>query len=136
MGVGKIFYRGGSCGIFLRVGKNIIPKGAKSGEISFYTLETKKSTFFAKDVIGKCQISKSRGLGPPSPLPTHMNMGHYLWGVERAKRFVNVHLHCIVSSLKKISKLSMLPPPLEKFLRTSMAVNHKNNRNATGNSKW
>jgi len=25
-------------------------------------------------------------------------------GVERVKRFVNVHLHCIVSNLKKISK--------------------------------
>jgi len=34
-------------------------------------------------------------------------MGHYLWGVERVKRFVNVHLHCIVSNLKKISKMSM-----------------------------
>jgi len=38
-------------------------------------------------------------------------MGHYLWGVERVKRFVNVHLHCIVSNLKNISKMSMLPPP-------------------------
>jgi len=32
-------------------------------------------------------------------------------GVERVKRFVNVHLHCIVSSLKRISTISMLPPP-------------------------
>ena len=31
-------------------------------------------------------------------------------GVERVKRFVNVHLHCIVSNLKRISKISMLPP--------------------------
>jgi len=35
-------------------------------------------------------------------------------GVERTKRFVNVHLHCIVSNLKRISKISMLPP-LKKF---------------------
>jgi len=46
-----------------------------------------------------------------------MNMGHYLWGVQRVNRFVNVHLHCIVSDLKKVSKMSMLHP-LEKFLRT------------------
>jgi len=39
--------------------------------------------------------------------------------VERVKRFVNVHLHCIVSNLKRISKVSTLFP-LEKFLRTPM----------------
>jgi len=38
-------------------------------------------------------------------------------GVKRAKRFVNVHLHCIVSNLKRISKISTLLP-LEKFLWT------------------
>ena len=38
-------------------------------------------------------------------------------GVERIKRFVNVHLHWIVSNLQRISKISTLPP-LEKFLRT------------------
>ena len=37
-------------------------------------------------------------------------------------RFVNVHLHCNVSNLKMISKMSMLPPPLEKFLRTPTAT--------------
>jgi len=32
-------------------------------------------------------------------------------GVERVKRFVNVHLHCIVSNLsEKIGKISTLPP--------------------------
>jgi len=31
--------------------------------------------------------------------------------VERVMRFVNVHLHCIVSSLKSIYKFSTLPPP-------------------------
>ena len=34
---------------------------AYSGEILFYPLETKKTTLFAKSLIGKCQISKSRG---------------------------------------------------------------------------
>jgi len=40
-------------------------------------------------------------------------------GVESVKRFVNVCLHCIVSNLKRISKVSTLLP-LEKFLWTSM----------------
>jgi len=31
--------------------------------------------------------------------------------LEMVKRFVKVHLHCIVSNLKRISKISMLPPP-------------------------
>jgi len=31
-------------------------------------------------------------------------------GVERGKRFVNVHLYCIVSKLKRISKISTLSP--------------------------
>ena len=38
-------------------------------------------------------------------------MGHFLCGVERVKRLVKVHLHCIVSNLKIISKMSRLPPP-------------------------
>jgi len=38
---------------------------------------------------------------------------------ERVKRFVNVHLHCIVSNLKRISKISTLPP-LEISMRTPM----------------
>jgi len=41
-------------------------------------------------------------------------------GVERVKRFMNVHLHCIVTNLKRISKTSTLPTTLEKFLRTNM----------------
>jgi len=32
-------------------------------------------------------------------------------GLERTKRFVNAHLHCTVSNLKRISKISTLPPP-------------------------
>jgi len=31
-------------------------------------------------------------------------------GIENVKRFVNVHLHCIVSNLKRISKISVLLP--------------------------
>jgi len=29
----------------------------------------------------------------------YRNMGHFLCSVERIKRFVNVHLHCIVSNV-------------------------------------
>jgi len=36
-------------------------------------------------------------------------------GVERVKRFLNVHLHCIVSNLKRISKISMLPLTWKNF---------------------
>jgi len=41
-------------------------QGGKSGKISFLPLETRKTTFFAKKLMGKCQISKSWG-----PLPSH-----------------------------------------------------------------
>jgi len=37
--------------------------------------------------------------------PAHTN------GLERAMRFVNVDLHCIVSNLKSISKFSTFSPP-------------------------
>ena len=36
--------------------------------------------------------------------------GHFLCGVERVKRFVNVHLHCIVSNLKRISIVDVALP--------------------------
>ena len=40
------------------------------------------------------------------------NMGHFLCSVERIKRFVNVHLHCIASNvLSKVRKYSG-PPEL------------------------
>jgi len=63
-----------NCGNFPGLAKKIFPEGAKSGEISFFPLETKISTFSAKDVVGKCQISTSRGLcssHPPSDAHEH-----------------------------------------------------------------
>jgi len=39
--------------------------------------------------------------------------------VETVMRFVNVHLHCIVSNLTRISKMLTLLP-LKKFLQTPM----------------
>jgi len=41
--------------------------------------------------------------------------GHFLCGVERAKRFVNVHVHCIVSNLKRITEITTLPAPGKIF---------------------
>jgi len=41
--------------------------------------------------------------------------GHFRYGVERAKRCVNVHLHCIVSNMERISKMSSLPTPWKNF---------------------
>jgi len=61
---GGIFSRGDNSGIF-------------QGEvkISFYPLETKKTTFFAKNVIEKRQILNCKGSqGPSAPFPTLMSM--------------------------------------------------------------
>jgi len=43
-------------------------------------------------------------------------MGHFLSGAERVKNYVNVHLHCIVSSLYRLCL------PVENFLRTHMPL--------------
>jgi len=55
-------------GIFPGAAKKIFQR-SESGEISFYLLETKNQPFFAKNLIGKCQISKSRGSKVPPALP-------------------------------------------------------------------
>jgi len=49
------------------------------------------------------------------------NMRHFLCGVEKVKRFVNIRLHWIVRNLKKISKMSTLTT-LEKFLPTPVVA--------------
>jgi len=42
----------------------------------------------------------------------YRNMGHFVCGVESIKRFLNVHLHCIVSNVpNQVSKYSG-PPEL------------------------
>jgi len=46
--------------------------GAKSGEISMYPLATKKTSVFAKNLMRKCQILKSREARSSAPLPTLM----------------------------------------------------------------
>jgi len=61
MGVGRIFSRGGELRNFSRKAKKIFLKMAKSVEISFFLFETKRSTIFAKKVLGKYQNENPRG---------------------------------------------------------------------------
>jgi len=39
-------------------------------------------------------------------------MGHFLCSVERIKRFVNVHLHCIVNNVLSKGRKYSGPPEL------------------------
>jgi len=57
---------------------------------------------------------------PPSLRPC-VARGHFRYGVERAKRFVNVHWHCTVSNMGRISKISSLPHPLENVFADARA---------------
>jgi len=54
--------------------------GGKGGEISFYPLETEKTTYFTKNVMEKCRTLKSkRWKPPPAPPPTPMPGGRTRW---------------------------------------------------------
>jgi len=70
------------------------------------------------DIVGTLWRDSAPGELCPPFLPRHppRGRGHFRYGVERAKCFVNVHWHCIVSNMERISKISSFP--LEKFLRT------------------
>jgi len=63
MGVGRIFTSGFSrlSADFPEVAIKSFQGEAKSGEILFFRLKTTKTTLFAKNVIEKYRISKSRG---------------------------------------------------------------------------
>jgi len=52
---------------FSRSSQKYFSRGAKSGGISFYLLETKKTTFFTKVFTGKCKITKSPPVTPFQP---------------------------------------------------------------------
>jgi len=60
-GVGRIFSQRGELRNFSRKAKKIFLKMAKRGEISFFLFETKRSTIFAKKVLGKYQNENPRG---------------------------------------------------------------------------
>ena len=84
---------------------------------SFHSLETcslrdRDETRNLLDRDWDSQIWVSRRVSRPSLETSSL-------GVETVKCFVNVHLHCTVSNLKKISKMSN---PLENVLRTHMVT--------------
>ena len=64
MGVGRIFPRRDTRGF-----SKIFPGVAKSDEICFFPLKTKKATFFAK-------IFKIQGAFPPCPSLSHDHASH------------------------------------------------------------
>jgi len=66
MGIGSFFQGGINSGFFQRYPR--VFRETKHGEISFFPLETKKTIFFAQNLIGKYQISKSWG-GTRLPCP-------------------------------------------------------------------
>ena len=56
------------------------------------------------------EIRRPGNCVPLVPLVTPLcRMGHVRYGAKSAKRFVNVHLHCIVSNMERISKISSFP---------------------------
>jgi len=65
MGVGSFFPEVGNSGFFQGQPKKCFT-WPKSREISFFLLGTKKTTFFAKNLIAKCKISKNPLLHPSS----------------------------------------------------------------------
>ena len=61
------------------------------------------------DRIGLTEKSRTRKRSIAEPTKRNFcdccrNIGHFLCGIERIKRFVNVHVHCIVGNLKRSSK--------------------------------
>jgi len=57
----KDFFQWGPLADFSRGSHKDFSRGDKSGEISFFFREIKKTTFFAKNVSKKCQISNAKG---------------------------------------------------------------------------
>jgi len=56
------------------------------------------------------EIRRPGNCVPLVPLVTPLcRMGHVRYGAKSAKRFVNVHLHCIISNMERISKISSFP---------------------------
>jgi len=68
MSAGRFFFSGrGQCWIFQVWAKIFLQGVGKSSKIRFSPLETMKTVFFAKKLMGKCQTSKSwGGFTPPS----------------------------------------------------------------------
>ena len=70
MGVGRIFFQGGTLADFSRGSHKDFP-GGKVARFHFSFSKLQKRSFFAKNVIEKCQISTSRRCQAPLPLPSY-----------------------------------------------------------------
>jgi len=80
MGVRRIFSREGDSGFFQRQPKKFFQIWLKLAKFHFSLSKLGKQRFFAKNVIGKCHISKPKGPRPPCP-PSDAH-GWYLYAVN------------------------------------------------------
>jgi len=63
-------------------------------------------------------------------------MGHFLCRVERIKRFLNVHLHCIVSNVPyKVRKYSGPPELLRSESHSRTLATFQSNGSSTENKE-
>jgi len=67
IGVERIISSGADSGFFQGRSKGFLPGGTRSGEISFYQLETKKITFFYQEVNRKIANFQIQGCKPTLP---------------------------------------------------------------------
>jgi len=78
MGVGTIFSKGAIVDFSTGRHKDISRERAKVVKFHFFFSKLRKRPFFAKNVIEKCLISKSRGARPLPPSDAHA-YGHDFW---------------------------------------------------------
>jgi len=98
------FFPGGANGRFPKDSQRFFQAGAKNGEILFFPLETKKTTFFTKNVIGKCDFKIPR----QPPLPTPMCATDYIVsGLQVATRHgQDLDVHCKVFGTVDVATLT------------------------------
>jgi len=73
MGVGRIFSGEGPILDFPEIAKKVFAGGVEQGKISYLPPKTKKATIFVKNLMEKCQTSKSRGVLAPLPPSDALN---------------------------------------------------------------
>ena len=88
MSAGKIVFEGGA--------KIFLQGGGKSSKITFSPLETKKTIFFAKKLMGKCQTSKSWGGFIPPPSDTHAPKTSYDKKAEEDNKNIFTNKHIVI----------------------------------------
>jgi len=96
--------------------KNVKFKIIKQGQVV-----SMQDTFtIVKTKLGHTKPSTGPQVGQGCPRGSTIcnrcrNIEHFICGVEKVKHFVYVHLHCIARNLKRISKISTLPPSWKNF---------------------